>query len=199
MNKLCSLENVTVQFGQKFSLENVCLVVNSGEIVGLFGHNGAGKTTLLKVLLGIVVPNKGTSTLCNSHGYVPQGERVFKDLTVEENVCLMSTEKKIPSDLLALFPSLIPKLADKGKTLSGGEQQMVALLRALIHRPKLLLLDEPSLGLAPKLAYEVFCLVKHLRDSLGVGVLIVEHASDALAPLLDRRYTLERGRIVQKH
>lgn len=197
MNNLCAVENVTVRFGDVVALDNVSLEVREGEIVGLFGHNGAGKSTVLKVLLGTVVPDSGSITLSCSLGYVPQGERVFKNLTVEENICLTSVEKKVPQYLLELFPALASKLRAKGKTLSGGEQQMVALLRALIHKPKLLLLDEPSLGLSPKLVREVFRLIECLRNTLGVGILVVEHNRDALAPLLNRSYVLENGMTIK--
>jgi len=195
---LCELTNVSVSFGEVDVLKGVSVSVYAGEIVGLFGHNGAGKSTVLKVLMGEFIPQHGLVTMSVPFTYVPQGERIFPSLSVEENICVASGVCKVPQFVLELFPSLKNKLQIRAGSLSGGEQQMVALGRGLIHKPKLLLLDEPSLGLAPKLVREVYGMIEHLRSSLGIGVLVIEHNREALMPILDRGYVMDKGSIVEE-
>jgi branched-chain amino acid transport system ATP-binding protein len=190
--------------------------VNQGEIVTILGANGAGKSTLLRLLSGLVPVTAGKVffagtevTNCDSHMavrqgivQVPEGRQLFPELTVEENLVIGSFSRKdrrqVRADLHEVcrrFPQLRERLHQHAATLSGGEQQMVAIARALMARPRLLMLDEPSMGLAPKLVSEVFQIIKELNDA-GTTILLVEQNANKALTVADRAYVLENGAVM---
>ena len=199
-------------YGGSHVLQGVTLAVGEGEAVSLVGRNGAGKTTTIAAVVGFLRPRGGTVTVAGADltgspahrvaragvALVPQGRRVFADLTVRENLALAERpvaggwdEEKV----LGLFPSLARRLRNRGDELSGGEQQMVAIARALLRNPKLLLLDEPSEGLAPKLVDEVGDALERLAAS-GLSLLLVEQNLGLATRIGKRVYVMNKGRIV---
>ncbi|MBR0755017.1 ABC transporter ATP-binding protein [Bradyrhizobium jicamae] len=202
-------------YGKHQALADVALEIASGEIVAILGANGAGKSTLLKSIAGLVTPASGTSirfegadlTQLPAHqivergiALVPEGRGVFGELTVAENLQLgayparaRAGEAERLAKVLALFPRLTERMTQAVRTMSGGEQQMVAIGRALMSNPTLLLLDEPSLGLSPLLSREVFRALTQIRDG-GVSVLLVEQNARASLDIADRVYLIESGR-----
>jgi branched-chain amino acid transport system ATP-binding protein len=205
-----------VSYGRIRALRGVSLEVREGEIVALIGPNGAGKTTLLATVAGILTPASGTVTFLGERidgraaedlvrrgmMLVPEGRSTLKHMTVRENLLLGAYSRRdrgaIATDfdrMLARFPALHPRLGQKAGTLSGGEQQMLVLARALMARPRLLLLDEPSLGLAPRITAAIFAAIGELsRD--GVTVLLVEQNARQALQLAHRAYVLELGQVV---
>jgi branched-chain amino acid transport system ATP-binding protein len=210
---LLQVKNLRSGYGNLEVVHGVSLHVCRGEIVGLLGANGAGKTSLLKSIVGLLPPRRGDifidgrptggqpawRSLSNATVLVPEGKMIFADMTVRENLLIGGYHN--PDRLLQLdivldrFPRLRERSSQLGGTLSGGEQQMLALGRALMARPRLLLLDEPSLGLAPLLVREVFNEIRNLRD-LGVTVLLVEQNVTATLQVADRAYVMETGEII---
>jgi branched-chain amino acid transport system ATP-binding protein len=198
-------------YGKSHILRGVTLEVREGEIVALLGRNGAGKTTTLRSLIGLTPPNTGTIRIFGANttgfqpfrlaalgvGYVPEGRRVFTNLTVEENL-LVPVERPGPwtiPRIFQLFPRLARRKSNKGSQLSGGEQEMLSISRALLLNPKILMLDEPSQGLAPLVVEEVFKVVAAARKE-GVSVLLVEQNVRAAVEIADRAYVLDEGKIV---
>ena len=209
------IRDVSVAYGVVRALEGVSLSVAEGEIVALVGSNCAGKSTLMKAIMGVVRPSHGTITFAGSplgglaveavvrRGVVlvPEGRGILATLTVRENLRLGAYQRRdarIAADLdqvAARFPVLRERLGQKAGSLSGGEQQMLAIARALMARPRLLLLDEPSLGLAPVVIASIFDMIASLaRD--GVTVLLVEQNAAEALRLAHRAYVLETGRVV---
>jgi len=199
-------------YGESHVLQGVSLDVGQGESVALLGRNGAGKTTTINAIVGFVRPRGGTVRVGDRDitaqpphrvasagvALVPQGRRVFTDLTVRENLTIAARSNGGGWDLarvLALFPSLERRLANRGDELSGGEQQMVAIGRALLRDPALLLLDEPSEGLAPKLVTEVGDALVRLRES-GLSLLLVEQNLALATRVAQRVYVMNKGTIV---
>jgi branched-chain amino acid transport system ATP-binding protein len=196
-------------------VQGVTIEVHSSEIVLVIGHNGAGKSTLLKTLFGLIPESAGSITYAGkriadwsiadrlSAGmvYLPQGGGVFPELKVSENIelggKLLPTGYRINrvDQALQVFPQLKPMMNRRAGTLSGGEQQMVALARGLVYTPKLLMLDEPSLGLAPEQAQKIFETISFICHNAGPGVLLVEQKIRAALAIADRVYVLKEGRV----
>ncbi|KAF6510700.1 ABC transporter ATP-binding protein [Geobacillus sp. FSL K6-0789] len=213
---MLKVEAIDVFYGNIHALKGVSLEVNKGEIVTLIGANGAGKTTLLKTISGLLKPKSGdivyegasiagkaTQTIVKQGiSHVPEGRRVFANMTVEENLELGAFLRKdkdgIQQDFAKVF-QLFPRLEERRKqlagTLSGGEQQMLAIGRALMARPKLLLLDEPSMGLAPLLVKTIFRIIQEINES-GTTILLVEQNAHMALSIADRAYVIESGRVV---
>jgi branched-chain amino acid transport system ATP-binding protein len=214
---MLAVDDLVVSYGAVQALHGVSLSVRDGEIVTLIGANGAGKSTTLRAVSGMVPLRDGTITLDGasvgglpSHRlvrlgvcHVPEGRRIFTALTVRENLELGAyTVRKKPEiearleHVLALFPRLRERIAQPGGTLSGGEQQMLAIGRALMAKPRLLLLDEPSLGLAPLLVQEIFREIVRINRDEGTTILLVEQNAHVALSIAHRAYVLETGRIV---
>ena len=210
-------ENVCTFYGKIQALHDVNVEVRQGEIVTLIGANGAGKSTLLMTLCGSprarsgsirylgeeLVGEDSSAIMRKSIAVVPEGRRVFARLTVEENLAMggFFTDKheyqQQLEKVLGLFPRLRERFAQRGGTMSGGEQQMLAIGRALMSKPKLLLLDEPSLGLAPIIIQQIFNIIEQLRRD-GVTVFLVEQNANQALKIADRAYVLENGRVVMQ-
>ncbi len=214
---MLQISDLSIYYGKSIALRSVTLEVGDGEIVSLLGANGAGKSTTLRTISGLLTPRSGEITFMGEKisglpphkvvrkgiSHCPEGRRIFPDLSVYENLVMMgaylrSDKKEVAESLenmYGLFPRLKERRNQKGGTLSGGEQQMLAIGRALMSKPKLLLLDEPSLGLAPA---AVLDLAKRVREihALGVTVLLVEQNAHMALGISDRAYVLEVGRIV---
>ena len=212
------LRALSTNYGGVQALRGVDIVVGDGEFVVLLGPNGAGKTTTLRTVSGLVPPAPGSIYLRGRNitrvagwrrtglglGHVPEGRHIFPEHTVEENLRLGAfarrrhrghTDRTL-TELLELFPVLGERRAQPAGTLSGGEAQMLAVARALMSEPRLLMLDEPSLGLAPIKTAELFGYVQRLHRERGLAVLLVEQEAFAALRLADRGYVLERGRVV---
>lgn len=212
------MRNVTSGYLSAPAITDISLYVSEAEIVTLLGANGAGKTTTLKTISGILRPWRGSITLDGSNiagsspfrivrsgvAHVPEGRRILPELTVGENLAMgaytindKSRLRELKTEVLDLFPSLKKLLSQKGGSLSGGEQQMLAVARALMIRPKYLLLDEPSMGLAPVIVEKIFELLPRLREQ-GLGILLVEQNAAVALDVADRGYVIERGKIVDQ-
>ena len=213
---MIELKNIKAGYGKKTVLNDVSVKLRDATITVIMGANGAGKSTLLKTSYGLLKPTAG-QILFNDKKitpspqkyveqgvfYIPQGKRVFRNMTVMENLELAAHFWKDRSifpdrleEVLTHFPDLKPRLSDLAGNLSGGQQQMVAIARGLINKPKMIMLDEPSIGLAPKLINDVFHKVKELKDTTGTAFVIVEHNLKTLLPLTDWAYILEQGQVV---
>ena len=215
---MLELTDIKVNYGAAPALWGVSLQVQSGELVCVVGPNGAGKTTLINAIAGLHKASGGVLRFNGqdlsqlpSHKFcgagiaiVPEGRRLFTGMTVLENLelgsfiaCAKARRKQSLEQVLALFPALIKKLPEAAGSLSGGQQQMVAIGRALMARPKLLLLDEPSLGLAPVVVLEMFKAIREI-NALGTSVLLVEQNVAMAMQLASRAYVMEEGRIVMQ-
>ncbi len=214
---LLSVQNLQSGYGQKQVLNGVSLQVHHGEIVALLGPNGAGKSTLLKAVFGLLRAWRGSivfegKPIHNRHPvrnvqdgltYVPQGSRVFQDLTVQENLELAGfilRDRRVIQNrmerVLHLFPVLEERCSQLAGRLSGGEKQMLALGQALMTDPRLLLLDEPSLGLAPQAAHETIVAIQRLNNELGTAILLVEQNVAEAISIAHRVYVLRLGKVV---
>lgn len=214
---MLSVDRVGAAYGSSSVLYDVVMQVGEGEAVALLGRNGVGKTTLLRTIIGLHAARAGTLTFgdramnaLSAHrrarlgiGYVPQGRGIFPHLTVAENLAVGSAaaangggaRRALPID--ELFPSLARLRDRKGGVLSGGEQQQVALARALAGAPKLLLLDEPTEGIQPNIVAEIGDILDRLRSEFGVAILLVEQHLDFAWARTDRYYVMQRGRVVR--
>lgn len=215
---MLKLENVHAHYGLSHVLQGISLRVDAGEVVGLFGRNGVGKTTIIKTIAGWVRPTSGSivfegqpiggvrsEVICQSGiGLVPEDRRIFPGLTVEENLVLgfMQVRKRTRADsrrkldeIYARFPRLGERRTQAGTTLSGGEQQMLAMARVVAGQPRLLLIDEPTEGLAPKIVDEIFQLMDGLRRD-GIPIVLVEQNVSRAIDLSTRFYAIERGQVV---
>jgi branched-chain amino acid transport system ATP-binding protein len=218
MKKMLKIDNLVVSYGGIEALKGISLEVEDGKIVTLVGANGAGKSTMLRSIMGLVKPKSGSikyndkdllaqktkNMVNNGIVLVPEGRRVFSNLTVIENLKIgaftRNDEKNIKSDIewvYSLFPRLKERSWQSAGTLSGGEQQMLAVGRALMSRPKLLMMDEPSLGLAPLVVKDIFNIIKEIHKQ-GVTVLLIEQNANAALHIADIGYVIETGNIKLK-
>ena len=211
MSAALEAEGLQTYYGKSHILHGVGLAVAQGKITALLGRNGAGKTTTLRSLMGLTPPREGRVTIFGADtthwptyriaacgvGYVPEGRRIFPNLSVDENL-------KVPRErggpwtaerIYGLFPRLAERRQSRGRQLSGGEQEMLAIARALLVNPRLLILDEPSQGLAPLIVREVFHIVSTMRDE-GISVLLVEQNARMSLEIADHAYVLDDGAIV---
>ena len=216
---LLALEGISAAYGNISALENLSLKVPDGHIVALLGANGAGKTTTLNVISGIVRPTRGAIFYDGSplHGMatddivrrrlvqIPEGREVFRDMSVHENLEMGAYQRRdrqaVSNDterVLALFPRLKERYQQKAATLSGGEQQMLATARALMARPRLMLLDEPSMGLAPMVVQQIFEVIRMLNREEGMTVLLVEQNVKLALAISSYAYILENGELVME-
>lgn len=213
---MLSIKNLHVAYGEVTALKGVTLEVEEGEIVTIIGSNGAGKTTTLMAISGAVPHTSGEIVFCNEKTapfaahqivkkgicHVPEGRRIFPQLSVLENLemgAYLQTgdelKRKDLEEVFSLFPRLQERAKQRGGTLSGGEQQMLAIGRALMGRPKLLLLDEPSLGLSPLMVEKIFGMIQQINQQ-GKTILLVEQNAHAALTLANRGYVMETGHIV---
>ena len=215
MNKslILKLDNIYSSYGNVQVLNGVNLLIRKGEIVSLLGRNGMGKTTTIKSICGILKPHSGkiefNSVKINGMesykiarlgiGLVPEGRRIFANLTVKENLIGSSIKGYWDLDkILTLFPIFKERLSQLSSNLSGGEQQMLAIGRALMSKPKVLLLDEPSLGIAPKLVNQIFVSIKNINKEKNVTIFLVEQNAKKALELADRAYVLVNGKVTIK-
>jgi len=217
---LLQLKDIHTYIGLSHILQGVDLEIATGEVVGLFGRNGVGKTTIIKTIAGWLPPSQGEITFQGKNiaglpsekiarlgvALVPEDRRIFSGLTVEDNLKmgLMQLPSSVRSkhktkivELYEQFPRLLERKNQLGNTLSGGEQQMLAIARALIGSPKLILIDEPTEGLAPMIVAEIFTLLQKLKEQ-GVSILLIEQNVHKALKLCDRHYAIERGRVVDQ-
>ena len=215
---MLEVKNLSVSYGAIEAVKDISFTVNAGEIVSLIGANGAGKTTTLHTITGLV-PAKSGSVMYNgvdllkTHNnkivtlgmaHIPEGRHVFTRMSVEENLEMGAFSLKDQSDLkkdldmvYGLFPRLKERRNQKAGTLSGGEQQMLAMGRALMSHPKTILMDVPSMGLSPKLVKEIFSIIRKLHEQ-GITILLVEQNAKMALSIADRAYVLETGRITME-
>lgn len=215
MGTILKVDDINVYYGSIHAIKGISFEVEEGEVVTLIGANGAGKSTTLNTISGLLRSKTGSIEFMGqslakvpSHkiverglALVPEGRRIFLQMTVQENLEMGAFTQKggeTQQDLekiYALFPRLKERLKQMAGTLSGGEQQMLAMGRALMSRPKLLILDEPSMGLAPLLVREIFAIIKEINEE-GTTVLLVEQNANMALSIADRAYVLETGRVV---
>uniref|UniRef100_A0A7C2SNM7 ABC transporter ATP-binding protein n=1 Tax=Archaeoglobus fulgidus TaxID=2234 RepID=A0A7C2SNM7_ARCFL len=215
---MMKINDIEVWYGKVRAVSDISLEVNRGEIVGLIGPNGAGKTTILKAIIGVTRIARGEIIFENerlndleTHEIIkkgitiaPEGRQLFPFLTVEENLMMgaingeaWKNRFKTINFVYSLFPRLSERRNQLAGTLSGGEQQMLTIARALMAKPKLLLVDEPSLGLAPKIALEIYRLLERLRNE-GITILLSDQNANRVFEISDRAYVVENGRIVME-
>ncbi|MGS2777013.1 ABC transporter ATP-binding protein [Robertmurraya sp. GLU-23] len=216
---MLKVDGVSTHIGKIKILHEICFQVEKGQIVSIIGANGAGKSTLLNTLAGLYRPTSGTIILENEviSGYpankvvekglslVPEGRQIFTNLTVKENLLLgmfskYYKEKKLAEEnltkILDMFPGLKKHLKNLGGNLSGGEQQMLAIGRGLMSNPKIILLDEPSMGLAPKIVNEILDTLMIIKEDLGTMVILVEQNVKAALKVCDEAYVIDQGRMI---
>lgn len=217
---MLELDNVHAHYGLSHVLQGVSLHVNAGEVVGLFGRNGVGKTTIMKTIAGWLTPSQGrilfkgesmggvaSDVICRQGiGFVPEDRRIFPGLTVEENLSLGfmqcparsgAESKRKLQEIYQRFPRLDERRLQSGTTLSGGEQQMLAIARVLVGAPRLLLIDEPTEGLAPKIVDEIFKIMQALVKD-GLAIVLVEQNIRRAIELTTRFYAIERGQVLMQ-
>ncbi len=213
---LLEVKDLRVSYGVIEAIKGISFEVNEGEIVTLIGANGAGKTTTMQSIMGLIHPKSGTITFDGADIFgmsthkilrlgmtqVPEGRRIFSELTVYENLLMGAyiekNREKIKKDMeeiYEIFPRLYERRTQVAGTLSGGEQQMLAMGRAMMSHPRLLMLDEPSMGLSPLLVDQIFSMIKKFHDN-GTTILLVEQNAGKSLAISDRAYVLETGRIV---
>ena len=210
------VKNLHTYYGNIHVLKGVSFHISNGEIVSIIGGNGAGKSTLLKTLSGLIKPSHGEIIFEDNVigslspdalvrlgiSHVPEGRKIFAKLSVDDNLALGAFSRKDIDEIkkdTERFKDLFPILRERGKqrggTLSGGEQQMLAIARSLMSRPKLMLLDEPSMGLAPKIVVQVFKMIRELKN-MGTTILLIEQNARAALSIADRGYVIEMGRFI---
>lgn len=214
---LLEVQNLTVKYGAITALHNVDIRVEEGEVVSLIGANGAGKTTLLRTISGLLTPKTGSVSFFGSSivgvsahkivrggiSHIPEGRMVFANLTVDENLqmggYLLSDKRVFAAErdfVFSIFPRLRERMTQSAGTLSGGEQQMLAIGRALMSKPRFLMLDEPSLGIAPILVRSIFEKIVEINKMHGLTILLVEQNANMALEISSRGYVLETGRVI---
>lgn len=210
---MLNISALKASYGESEVLHGLDLKVKPGEIVAIMGRNGMGKTTLMKTLMGIVPERSGTIAVgetpvtgLKSHqrvakgiAYVPQGRMIFSAMTVKDNVetgLTVTGEKKVPDDIYELFPVLLEMKDRRGGNLSGGQQQQLAIARALASNPKVLLLDEPTEGIQPSIIREMARTLRHIRDQKGLSIIVSEQVLSFALDVADRVMVLENGNFV---
>ncbi len=212
---MLAIDNLRVSYGQSEVIHGVSLDVAPGEIVAIMGRNGMGKTTLMKSLMGIV-PSRSGTIVVDGHAveqaesfnrvksglsYVPQGRMIFSTMTVRENIetgLTVTGEKDVPGDLYELFPVLLEMKGRRGGNLSGGQQQQLAIARALASRPKVLLLDEPTEGIQPSIIKEMARTLRRIRDEKGLSIIVSEQVLSFALDIADRVLVIENGEFVHE-
>ena len=211
---MLTVENLHVAYGQSEVIHGLDLTVAAGEIVAIMGRNGMGKTTLMKSLIGIV-PSRGTIRIADRSiemlesyqrvgaglAYVPQGRMIFSAMTVRENIetgLTVTGETTVPDQIYELFPVLLEMKGRRGGNLSGGQQQQLAIARALASRPKVLILDEPTEGIQPSIIKEMGRTLRRIRDEMGLSILVSEQVLSFALDMADRVLVIEKGQIVHE-
>lgn len=213
---MLAVEGLHASYGGSLILQGVDLSVREGEIKAIMGRNGMGKTTLMKTIMGLVVPQSGRIMLkgqpmhslrtheiaASGISYVPQGREIFDDFSVKENLRLGTLrnprgKREIPKEIFDYFPILAERENQRAGSFSGGEQQMLAIARALVSHPKLLLLDEPSEGIQPSIVDQICEILKKIKFETGLTILVVEQNVDMILDITDSCAFMERGRIVE--
>ncbi|MFC6486550.1 urea ABC transporter ATP-binding subunit UrtE [Nitratireductor sp. GCM10026969] len=212
---MLSVENLSVSYGQSEVIHSVSFRVQPGEIVAIMGRNGMGKTTLMKSLIGMVPAQSGGISVdgaaiegaesyervANGLAYVPQGRMIFSTMTVKENIetgLTVTGESTVPGDIYKLFPVLIEMKGRRGGNLSGGQQQQLAIARALASRPKVLLLDEPTEGIQPSIIKEMARTLRRIRDARGLSIVVSEQVLSFALDIADRMLVIENGAFVHE-
>ena len=212
---MLAIDNLHVSYGQSEVIHGVSLDVAPGEIVAIMGRNGMGKTTLMKSLMGIVPSRSGTIAVGGKEvereesftrvksglSYVPQGRMIFSTMTVQENIetgLTVTGEAQVPGDLYELFPVLLEMKGRRGGNLSGGQQQQLAIARALASRPKVLLLDEPTEGIQPSIIKEMARTLRRIRDEKGLSIVVSEQVLSFALDIADRVLVIENGEFVHE-
>ncbi|MBI5128384.1 MAG: urea ABC transporter ATP-binding subunit UrtE [Rhodopseudomonas palustris] len=211
---MLAINDLHVAYGQSEVLHGLNINVAPNEIVAIMGRNGMGKTTLMKSLMGIIPQRKGSISMEGAElgglksyervakglAYVPQGRMIFSTMTVKENIetgLVVSGEKDVPGDLYELFPVLLEMKSRRGGNLSGGQQQQLAIARALATKPKVLLLDEPTEGIQPSIIKEMGRTLKRIRDTKGLSIIVSEQVLSFALDVADRVLVIENGEIVR--
>ena len=215
MSAILKVENVTAHYGSINALKGVSMEVNEGEIVTVIGANGAGKSTLMKCIVGVMPKSGGTVEYAGTDitkmgsdkivkmgiAMVPEGRQIFSELSIMENLKMGAYSRSKKDDLtpdydlvFSIFPKLKERASQKGGSLSGGEQQMLAVGRALMSRPKVMMMDEPSLGLAPLVVQDIFSIIQEINRQ-GVTILLIEQNANMALQVADYAYALETGEI----
>jgi len=212
---MLAVENLHVAYGQSEVIHGLDLTIAPGEIVAIMGRNGMGKTTLMKSLIGIVPSSRGVIRIADRPietlesyqrvgaglAYVPQGRMIFSAMTVRENIetgLTVTGETTVPDQIYELFPVLLEMKGRRGGNLSGGQQQQLAIARALASRPKVLILDEPTEGIQPSIIKEMARTLRRIRDEMGLSILVSEQVLSFALDMADRVLVIEKGQIVHE-
>ena len=212
---MLNIQSLHVAYGESEVLHGVDLAVAPGEIVAIMGRNGMGKTTLMKAMMGVIPTKSGTVTVgdvditgmksyrrvASGIAYVPQGRMIFSTMTVQENIqtgLTVTGESAVPDNIYELFPVLLEMKGRRGGNLSGGQQQQLAVARALAARPKVLLLDEPTEGIQPSIIRDMGRTLKRIRDERGLSIVVSEQVLSFALDVADRVLVIENGRIVHE-